>query len=166
MTHVRSEEVFKQKVAAFGFDAYQTGFENKSIRTISALAVSCGYQCENVPDADLVDKVIKPVSGWNGNGNEPLNFNNFRQLFWDCIQAHMADTRAQYDPRAMNLPARMASPDRESRRDTLATRYKSSIPNIVDGGPRTAMDLRGQVLRHDPQEPSRAVAQPGSVWHT
>ncbi len=144
MIHVRSEEVFKQKVAAFGLDAYQTGFENKSIRTVSALAVSCGYRCENVPDADLVDKIIKPVSGWNGNGNEPLNFNNFRQLFWDCIQAHMADTRTQYDPRAMNLPARMASPDRESRRDPSPRATRAPSPT----------SWRGTSNRHGPPRTS------------
>ncbi len=133
MSAVRSTEVFREKLVKFGLDGFQTRFDNKGWNTISAFAFSCGFQCEAVTDRMLIDTVIAPFTACNGAPPEPVVANNFRQLFWDCIQAHMADTRAQYDPRSMQLPIRMASPERGTRRDTFAARMIGHVPNIMEG---------------------------------
>ncbi len=91
MSHAQSEGVFQSLLDRFGLIARKAKFDNKRLFTIPAFAVSCGYNFENVPDSDLLTKVVGHVLDWDGNGDEPLQTNNIRQLFVHCAQAHLAD---------------------------------------------------------------------------
>ena len=134
-SHTGSEQVFRQKLFDFGLEGFWSRFQTRGWTTIAKFAVSCGYQCESVPDAALITTVVRPITLWDPDAQpqEPHNVNNFRQLFWDCINAHMADTRAKYDPRTALLPIRLPSPDRESRREAFAAAHVSHTPNIMEG---------------------------------
>ncbi len=131
MSHIQSEAVFQSKLHAFGLDGFWGRFRGSGWTTIGAFAVSCGYNPEQVTDAQLLATVVRPLTLWNGTGDEPFNAKNFRQLFWDCIQAHLADTRQRYDPRAEDMPIRMAEPDREHRREAFVNEMRGAIPDVM-----------------------------------
>ncbi len=132
MSHAQSEGVFQSLLDRFGLIARKAKFDNKRWSTISAFAVSCGYNVENVPDSALLTKVVGHVLDWDGNGDEPLQTNNIGQLFVHCAQAHLADLRSEFDPRGTEAPAKMHKFDRNERRVALKNAMRAHVPEIED----------------------------------
>ncbi len=132
MSHAHSEGVFETMLQKFGLTTSKAKFEEKNWKTIAGFVVSCGYNVEQVQDQTLVTKVVTHVCSWNGNGDEPLVTNNIRQLFWHCCQAHLADTRAEFDPRGTEVPLKLHKFDRNERRKALVDAMKEAVPEIED----------------------------------
>ncbi len=99
MSTLRSELAFEEKLKDFGLADKKTRFDDKGWKTMGALAVSCGYNPEGVPDAKVTDVIVRHICEWDGAPprEEPVSANNIRQLFWECIQAFIADTRYRHD---------------------------------------------------------------------
>ena len=130
-SHINSHEVFKTKLYDFGLDSFYSRMYNAGYKDMQRFAVSCGYNPETVKDDEFVETVVKKMTLWNGTAPEPASINNFRGLFWDCIQALLADTRAKYDPRTEDLPCKLGKHDRRHRRKQIQERMKGAVPDIM-----------------------------------
>ena len=133
MTAMRSEAAFKEKLREFGLEGSWHAFTGKGWRSVGAFAMSCGFNPESVTDAVLSERVIRKICAWDGRGDEPLLANNIRQLFWDCVQCFLADTRNRYANRPEEYVEHFSEPERHLRRENIRTKMEKNIPNIMRG---------------------------------
>ena len=131
MSHIQSQAVFRQKLRDFGVESLQSRLINKGWDTIAAFAAAVTFNPEHSTEELFTTKVVQPVLAWNGQGDEPRYANNLRQLFWDCIQAKLADTRAKYDVRSEGAPVKMHKWDRTQRRKDVRESMIDAVPDIM-----------------------------------
>ena len=120
MSVMRSSAAFADKVRGFGIEGDQAKAINDKYKTIGAFVVCCGYNAERVTDEMLIDKVVKETCGWSGTPPEPAYANNVRQLFWECLNMQMADTRYRHESCADEAPRPINALEREDRRDKIS----------------------------------------------
>ena len=130
---MRSSAAFADKVRGFGIEGDQAKAINDKYKTIGAFVVCCGYNAERVTDEMLIDKVVKETCGWSGTPPEPAYANNVRQLFWECLNMQMADTRYRHESCADEAPRPINALEREDRRDKIKAKYEDFIPEIYEG---------------------------------
>ncbi len=131
-SHCTSEAVFASLLQRFGLDGLKPKFDEKSWKTISSFAVTCGFNTDDINDDALKRVVVRHVCAWDGEGSEPMLTNNIRQLFIHATQAHLADLRAEFDPRGTDAPVKLHKHDRKMRRQLLRASLKDAFPEIED----------------------------------
>ncbi len=131
-SHTQCKKTFQEKLAFIGLEGKTAAFATAGINAISAMATSCHWNPEQTNSDVFKDTAIKLITSWDGNGAEPAFANNLRQLMWDCIQAHIAETRNTYDPGYQDLPPKMGKYDRLDRRKAFKDTLRSNLPEIDD----------------------------------
>ena len=111
MSAVRSTASFDEKLKEYGLAQKSQQIKEKGWTTMAAFAMSCGYNPESTTDDKFVTKVIGPLcGGWDGQGEEPVLANNIRQLYWECLQSVIADTRHKHDYTMEDQPRPVSGP--------------------------------------------------------
>ena len=131
--HTQSQSVFDKRIQDFGLETYKANMHAKGWKTVGAFATCCGFNPDKVEETDFKEHIVKKmIPSWNGLDDEPAHVNNFRQLFFDCLQANMAETRARHDPRAESTGFKIPRQDRLDRRKALQNHLKDTVPEIMD----------------------------------
>ncbi len=131
-SHCTSEAVFASLLQRFGLDGLKPKFDEKSWKTISSFAVTCGFNTDDINNDALKRVVVRHVCAWDGEGSGPMLTDNIRQLCIHATQAHLADLRAGFDPRGTDAPVKLHKHDRKMRRQLLRASLKDAFPEIED----------------------------------
>lgn len=116
------------------------------LNTIGAMASACSWNPENTTDAMVKTNVVMRVCQWDGNGNEPQQSSNLKNLLWDCVQEYLQDTRNRHDPRLKDVPAAMAVFTRTERREEFDKKMRPVMPEIDTDAWQPAYEPEDQLL--------------------
>ena len=99
---------------------------------MGSFAVSCGWNPEGASEVIFNEKVIAAVCGaWKPEEPEPPLAPNLRQLYWECLQAVVADTRHKHDYTVNDVPRPLHSAERSHRRNLFRNKMVLAIPDIM-----------------------------------
>ena len=131
---MKSAAAFDDKLIGYGFLEEDRKKITAKWKSICRCVVCCGYNAEQVTDEQLINKVVKgiPQKTWEGE-NEPEVADQVRQLFWECLNMHMADTRHRHEACADEAPRPINGLEREARREQIYTKYKDAHEDMYEG---------------------------------
>ena len=133
MSVIRSEAAFDELLLNFNIQAPHVGkLKGKGWRTMGGFAVSCGWNPEGASEAVFNEKVIAMVCGpWKPEEPEPPLAPILRQLYWECLQAVVSDTRHKHDYTLNDVPRPLHSAERSHRRNLFKGKIVAAIPDIM-----------------------------------
>ena len=133
MSVTRSEPAFNEVLMNFHIEEPCAGkLKEKGWRTMGAFAVSCGWNPEGATEKVFNETVIAAVCGtWIPGESEPPLAPNLRQLYWECLQAVVADTRQKHDYTLNDMPRPLHSAERSHRRKLFKDKMVGAVPDIL-----------------------------------
>ena len=130
---IRSEAAFDERLVEFGvIGDVAKSIKEKGWTTMNSFLFACGFNPKAETDDTLKEMVIKKVTNAKeGDKEEHILANNLSQLYWECTQAMIADTRYRHDHSMADVPKPLHAAERNARRVQFQKQFAMAIPDIM-----------------------------------